>query len=284
MEKMEEILLLLAYLAIGLMSITVPTYAISVSYLARETAKTLEEMRKRRNDLGEKLSELKEKLKKEPGVEGIKEEIKKFEEEEAQLKDRLECLSVKGAVGFPFGAFALGLVFAASGIYASENVSLYVLASIGSVAYGLYRLGKSLLAVEQAALRPEEELLPLFRIAFESGATIERYQVGEEKKAELRFVNLGKEIAEDVNLMIFFPPEFSLLTYPGYRIIKQRPRTEYPNHTAAQFTFKLIHSGFDIALCVKLKMPQTPDTYVIPVAVRARRIGVTEHKLTIEVV
>ena len=98
MEETLQILLLLAYLAIGLMSITIPTYAISVSYLARETLRTIKDMEKRRRDLSEKLEELKKKLEQKPGVKELKSEIRAYEEEEKQLKDRLECLSAKGAV------------------------------------------------------------------------------------------------------------------------------------------------------------------------------------------
>ena len=285
MEEILQILLLLAYVAIGLMSITVPTYAISVSYLARETLKTLEDMRKRRRDLSEKLDELRKKLEEEPGVEGIKEEIEKFEEEEAELEDRLECLSAKGAVGYPFGAFALGLVCAAYGIYIfPENTSLPILASIISIAYGLYRLSKSLYAVEQAALRPEEKLLPTFRVDFESGATVEKYKLGEEKKVGFHVHNYGKEMAEDLDIMIFFPPVFELLKMRGYGIAKQGPKTRYPNYNAAEFDFKLIHVAFEMPLTVHVKMPQKPDIYKIPVAIRARKIGISDHQLTIEIV
>lgn len=117
MEEMLQILLLIAYLAIGLMSITVPTYAISVSYLARETSKSMEEMRKRRKDLSEKLDELKKRLEIELGVESIKQEIEKYEMEEKELKNRLTCLSAKGAVGYPFLFFVFALVLAAYGIH-----------------------------------------------------------------------------------------------------------------------------------------------------------------------
>jgi hypothetical protein len=285
MGEILQILLLLAYLAIGLTSITVPTYAISVSYLARETLETLEDMRKRRKDLSEKLDELRKKLEKEPGVEGIKEEINKFEEEEAELKDRLECLSVKGAVGYPLGGFLLGLICAACGIYILPgNASLLMLASIIFIVFGLYRLAKSLLAVEQAALRPEEKLLPTFRFSFTSGSSVETFKAKEQKEIEFLIINYGKDIAEDIDLMIFFPPEFKLLKKPAYDIVKQIPTARYPNYNAAEFEIKILHVEISQPGAVLVEMPEKTGSYKIPICIRARKIGKSDHQLTIKVI
>jgi hypothetical protein len=285
MKKMEEILLLLAYLAIGLMSITVPTYAISVSYLARETSKTLEEMRERREELSENLDELRRKLKKEPGVEEIKKEIQRFEEEETELKGRLECLSVKGAVSYPFVGFVLGLLCAASGIYFfPESTSLLILPTILFVSYGLYRLAKSLLAIEQAALRPEEKLLPTFRVSFASKSSIERFKAKEQKIIGFRISNYGKDVAEDVNVMVFFPPEFKVLKKPGYTIVPQGPAYRHAYHNAAKFRKKILYVELAAPFTVKAIMPDEPGIYPLPVCVRARVIGKSDHELTIEVV
>lgn len=284
MEELQ-ILLLLAYLAIGLMAITVPTYAISVSYLARETLKTLEDMRKRRKDLGEKLDELRKKLEREPGIKGIKEEIKKFEEEEAELEDRLECLSAKGAVVYPLGGFMLGLACATYGIYTfPKNFGVFILTSIISIAFGIYRLGKSLFAVEQAALRPEEELLPTFRVSFVSGASIERFKAKEQKEIEFLINNYGKDVAEDVNVMILFPPEFKLLKKRGYVRVEQLLGSRYPGYNAARFTTKVLHVDLSMLYKALVGMPEKTGFYIIPVCVRARKIGKSDHQLTIEVV
>ena len=285
MEEILQILLLLAYLAIGLMSITIPTYAISVSYLARETLRTIKDMEKRRRDLSEKLDELKKKLKQEPSVTELKREIRAYEEEEKQLKDRLECLSAKGAVGYPFGSFASSLFFAALGVYIfPKYVEIFIIASALLIGYGLYRFAKSLLAIEQAALAPEERLLPTFRIAFESGATVERYKVGEQKDVVFIIHNYGKEIAEDVVLMIFFPPDFKLEKKPGYSVVYQSPPIRYPNYNAAIFREKLIHVEVVIPCRVSVKMPQKPDVYQIPVSIRARKVKRSDYQLSIEIV
>lgn len=283
MEEIFQILLLLAYLAIGLMSITVPTYAICVSYLARETSKTIEDIGKRRKDLSEKLEKLRRTLEKEPGVGGIKEEIKKYEDEETKLRFRMDSLSAKGAVGYPFTCFGLALFFSAWGIYDSTLDAFSFIGSVIMIALGLYRLALSLQAVEQAALRPEERLLPEFRVDFPSGTAVERHKVGEEKTINVVVHNYGKEVAEDVDLMFFFPPEFRIKPSRGYRVIKQDPYSRYADFNAACFDVKILHRALSLKFAISLKMPEKPGTFKIPVAIRARKIGYIDYELTIEV-
>jgi hypothetical protein len=99
------------------MSITVPTYAIAVTYLARETSESRKDLQKRRKELAKKLEELKKRLEDEAGVASISAEIKKYEKEDETLKDRQLYLSAKGAVGYPFASFLLALAVAAYGYY-----------------------------------------------------------------------------------------------------------------------------------------------------------------------
>jgi hypothetical protein len=280
MEEVQ-ILLLLAYLAIGLMSITIPTYAISVSYLARETLRTIKDMERRR-DLNQKLDELRKRLKQESDVNELKQEISRYEEEEKQLKERLECLSAKGAVGYPFGSFASSLFFAALGVYDFPNrVDLYILASVLLIVYGLHRFGKSVLAIEQAALAPG---LPTFKVGFLSGTSTERYKVGEEKDITFYIINYRRDLAEDLSIMVFFRPEFDLVKKGiYYTISKQYSTSLYPNHNAACFEGKLMHMNLRYTYTVSVKMPQNPDTYRIPVHILERRTGLSEHQLTIEI-
>lgn len=284
MDDIFQIFRLLAYLAIGLISITVPTYAITVSYLARETKETLHEMKKRRADLSEKLEELRKQLKKEPGVQGIKEEIERFEEEEVQLKDRLQCLSVKGAVGYPLVGFMLGLIFAGLTMFMyPDNFTLPFLASIFFIAYGLYRIAKSLLAVEQAALRPEEKLLPMFRVSFASGALVERFKAKEEQEIEFNVVNHGKEVAEDVNIMFFFPSEFKIVRARSGSIVKQQPTTRYAGYNSAYFEKPVFHSYLEITYAVRVKMPDKKGKHKIPVCIRAKKVERSDHQLIIQI-
>jgi len=283
-EVMTQIFTLIAYLAIALMSVTVPTYAIAISYLAPETSKSMEDMKKRREDLAEKLEKLRKELKEKPGVEAIEGEITKYREEEAKLKSRLEYLSAKGAFGYPFISFMLALIFAAYNIYANEVNLFYSFLSIVTMGAGIYHLGRTMVAIERAALRPEEEFLPAFRVAFISGATVERFKPGEQEEVALVVTNYGKEMAENANIGFLFPPRFEILPKPEYSIFKQTaPGVDYPGYSGAFFDVPVFHMDMSGTLKILVKMPDKPASYDIPVCIRAKRMGKSEHRLKFEI-
>jgi len=75
--------------------------------------------------------------------------------------------------------------------------------------------------VEKAALCPE--VLTRFRVAFESGSNTERFQAEEEKTVMFWSHNYGKDMAEDILAMFFFPPSFTLQhNYSQIELNKQR--------------------------------------------------------------
>jgi len=264
------------------MSITVPTYAISVTYLARETSKSIQDLHKRRKELAEKLEELRKKLEDEAGVKAIEQEMAKYKEEDERLKDRQHCLSAKGAVGYPFAGLFTGLAVAAYGYYAGGNgwVPLALFLSMG---YGVYRLAKSLVAIEQAAMRPEEVLLPALGVSFETRARSMSFKVAEQREVRFRVFNMGNDIAEKVHVMLFFTPEFQISPGPNYTVTRQGPLTRHPNHDGVTLRFQEIHVNLSQIRRVKLKTPDKPGTYDVPVEIRERRIGNIHSRLRFEV-
>jgi len=61
-DAILQVLLLLAYLAIGLISVTFPIYAICVTYLRRELWESFKEQKKGVENLKENISRLMEEL------------------------------------------------------------------------------------------------------------------------------------------------------------------------------------------------------------------------------
>lgn len=281
MAALGELYLLAAYLAIGLMSITVPTYAIAVTYLARETSESRKDLQKRRKELAQKLEELRKRLEDDAGVISISEEIKKYEKEDERLKERQLYLSAKGAVGYPFASFLLTLCVAAYGYYSGTDGAIWSFLLI-FMGIGLFHLGKSLLAIEQAALRPEEVLLPALSVAFDSGADTTSCKAAEQKDITFLVRNQGKDLAETICAMFFFSPEFQVIR-GGQRRAKQLPVHTHPNYEAVIFDYDVIHPVVDVMSPVTLKMPDKPATYDVPVTVSARKIGRLEFRLRFEV-
>jgi len=166
--EISTILQFLAVVAVGLMSVTIPTYALSITYLARETGSTLREIRRRREVLSERLEALREKLVKEGSTTEIEAEINRFKLEEKHLRDRQFFLTVKGAVVVPLVLCLSCISLSVYGIVESADSSFLILAAVPLLG-ALYFLWKTLESVEKAALRPEEKLLPIFKIEFDKG-------------------------------------------------------------------------------------------------------------------
>jgi len=277
-----ELYLLAAYLAIGLMSITIPTYAIAVTYLARETSESRKDLQKRRKELAQKLEALKKRLEDEAGVASISKEIKEYEKEDNRLKSRQLFLSAMGAVGLPSVSFLSALVVAAYGYYSGGNggTPLFLLTFMG---IGLFFLAKSLLAIEQAAMRPEEILLPALRVTFASKATSMSAKASEKRIVTFLVWNEGKEHAEDLLVMAFFDPEFNIMRGGDYRIVRQLPESDHPDYNAVCLEEKLIHADTFNSYDVYLTMPKKAGSYFIPVQVRARKIGKLDSELRLEI-
>lgn len=264
------------------MSITIPTYAISVTYLARETSRTIQDLGKRRRELAEKLDELRKKLEDEAGVKAIEQEMAKYKEEDERLKDRQLCLSAKGAVGYPFAGFFVALAVVAYGYYTGGN-ELSPAALFLSMGYGVYRLSKSLAAIERAAMRPEKVLLPDLKARFSSGASSMSFKVSQQQAVEFMITNEGEDVEEAVMVTFNFSPEFGVKPGTDYDVVKQGPTTAHPGWNSTFFKIDIIHVDLSIDVEVNLKLPDKPGSYVVPVVIRAKKVGKLESELRFEV-
>lgn len=281
-----QIFNLLAFLAIGLISITVPTYAISVSYLARETITAQEIMKRRREELQKKLEEYKSRLAASPDTKELKDGIKNYERQIKEIKTNLFDLYARSAVWRPIFFFLVALIFSAIGSYdsTSSDAGAILYMAVVSISFGLVSLGRSLRGIERAALR---ETVPKFEVKFGSGVTSEKFKVREQKLLSFSIKNIGEELAENVRLMIFFPPNF--LIKKGYydNIVTQGDEADYPKYKAVFFFLTppyYIYADDVFYFHVLLRMPEQTGKYEIPIEISARNMKKSDHRLTIEVV
>lgn len=279
MSELVQVFTILAFLAIGLISITVPTYAISVSHLARETAKTSEIIKKRQEEFKSKLNKLKEP----PETKELKKEIKEYEVRIDKLKTNLSYLSAKGAVGYPVSFFLIALTFSILGIYLHDapDVGVYLFFAICFIILGLLSLGRTLVGVERAALRLPS---PKFEVEFESGATVEKLKAGEEKEIGFIIKNTGEELAENVRVDLLFSPDFNVIKKVSYSIFKQTT-APYSDYNAVIISPpECVYVDDEGTFRVSLKMPERTGRYVIPIEINARNMRKSKHQLTIEIV
>ena len=114
-----EILLILAYLAIGLISVIFPIYAIAVTYLKTEKSEAEQE---RKNHLAEVKNKIHE-LTKEKALTNTEEDLKEinsrindYEKQKNALEEIVLPLTAKGAVLHPIILLFVSLVFTILGI------------------------------------------------------------------------------------------------------------------------------------------------------------------------
>ena len=115
-DAVLQILLILAYLAIGLVAVTFPIYAICVTYLPQEKWETKKDRQKRIEKLKGHIAELVEELSGEPKDSERFKEIQTRIEQHNSEKESLEYLTAKGAVRRPVIFLALALLTAVLGI------------------------------------------------------------------------------------------------------------------------------------------------------------------------
>jgi len=290
------ILQFLAFLAIALISVTIPTYAISITYLGRETEGTLKELERRRGRFSAKLDEMRTRIQHETSttaLQALKQEVSLFEKEEGRLKTRLFFLSAKGAVFFPVVFYIISLGASVWGIVYAANEQLFptLLGSAFCLFVGLTLLWGTLRGVEDAALRPEDKLLPAFTVTFIDGNTTNSFPANTLQVVEIRIWNNGEVMAKCVEILVAFPPDFAIPPFTNTSEValttQQGDRTIHGISTKGYHTLWLklneIHSTMAKAFpLLNVKIPTTQKTYSIPVLVFSEQTKPSEQVLTIE--
>jgi hypothetical protein len=166
-EAVLQALLILAYLAIGLVSVTFPIYAIAVNFLPQQKWESEKQRSKRIAELKGKITRISSELGAKVGdsnqIKSLRDQLDKYENELRGTKLRVNYLTVKGAVIVPVAVLLVALVFSIIGLYAYYKdlrewaIGLGVISALGS-GFASYRLYKTVSAVEYGALSPERTI------------------------------------------------------------------------------------------------------------------------------
>jgi ABC-type multidrug transport system fused ATPase/permease subunit len=263
-EEIVRIFDWLALISVGLMSVTIPTYALSVSFLGRESRRTKLELERRKEELEKRTKELANAVRSEPGLSALKKEIAKYDEDIKRIESRLGSMSVRSAFVIPFVFFSGALVSTAFGLVRFVGTTLLALPSDPSAGLiwaglavvlligGMLWLGTTLYRINEAALNPET--LSSFRMSFDTGATAEKFSAGEQKTIQLAVHNRGKEMAEDVQVQVYFPDEFAV---PGSERQGSSPGTTYPGRQTIQDEFDKLHE--DVMRTIQVDNVRMPN-------------------------
>ena len=168
--------------------------------------------------------ELSTNVRTEQGLTARKNEIAQYGKDIQQINGRLRSLSVWGAFVYSFASFAIALfssgygflVFssAISSFLPSATGEFYAAISVLFSGLGIAFLANTLFRINQAALSPET--LGSFRVSFENGSTVDKFPLSQPRVVNIMIHNFGKEMAEDVMLMVYFPKEFTVQPSIGF--------------------------------------------------------------------
>jgi hypothetical protein len=213
-EALLQILLIFAYLAIGLISVTFPIYTICVTYLRQEVLENIQERKKRAENLKRQINELTRDL---SGYSKDSDQFKKMEKRIKEYKTKLKqdkfvYLTAREAVVTPVIFLIIALSAACIGIYYFyEGSDSFVLFSIGLCIFmsgeAIWSIYQTILAVEYAVLRPGKSVS--FDIFYDTRE--ETRQIKLEKEANFSMcMSPMEQNVEEVAVYIFIPPEIEV--------------------------------------------------------------------------
>jgi hypothetical protein len=284
-DAVLQVLLILAFLAIGLISVTFPIYAISVNFLPQQKWESEKEREKRKNGLRAKITQLTKELGNQASetkqVAQIREELTKYETELQGTELRYQYLTVKGAVGIPVISLGLALAFASLGIYGfytNTDPTFPAVISIVCSVFAIYRLYQTVLAVEYGALRPERTVE--FNVGFdrnmEKKITIE---LGK-KTARFLFVDSPESDVDSLYVMLKIPSELGVT---GESSTPDILGTVYGDETVVRKTQEYLPKGRGTGVSVPMN-PKKKGEYIVKFLVCAKGIYEYKGELTVEVV
>lgn len=285
-DSIFQTLLLLAYFDIALVAITIGNYAVSASYLGRESRLSRWRMERRRQKLRVRLKELDvEKAE----IKSIKKEIEEAESDEEVLSRNIFILSWQGAVVLPSLCFIVSLFCAVVGMNSEivwsganqPNLGQIIGVSAFLMGMGFFALFVVIRTIDCAARKLP---IPEFEVSFENGAKVLKLKRNERRTVTVCADNKGEDISEDLKIFVNFPPAFIIYPSAYYEVAKQTAGTEHPDYNAAILEAEVLHIDNILLGHIDLTLPDEKKTYEIPVDIYERKTGVSKHKLTIEVV
>jgi len=289
-EAVLQILLILAYLAIGLLSVTFPIYALCVTYLKQEKYASEKERKRSMEKAKDEIIKLTNEMSAEKeGTQRfleLRRKVREWQLELNKLEQRPYFLTAKGAVLVPIIFLSIALFSACIGIFYYYEVSeqgvlggtMFSLICSSMAIIGLYR---TICTIEHAALREavEVELVSRFQ---ETDTMTQEVKVNEE--VDITIGNLTPDMdLEKAEFRIFFPPEIEVKAHSGEGIVLQPKESRFPNYNMILYSIEFAAKNIFKAVDCRILAKQVGE-YKIPVILTARGIEESTGELTLKVV
>jgi len=270
-----------------LITIDIGIYAIANTLLSKQIKRNILYVQKRLFDTQQNIEE---KNKGSPSdLENIQKEIIDLKREIKTNQDYLKSFMVSDSVIKPCLSLALAVFLISileintvlNNLYALNILILVqIFIIIIGFLYGIYKIYKTLIAIEFASLNIP---LPILKIRFRNGEK-ELDIKKDDKNFEIIVENDGYEIGEMTELTLFFPPEIQLNVSEDYTISKQTDIEKYPNYNGISIEVGIIHINSSIGYNILLKRRlQIPNQYKIFTEVNAKDILPMEDELILNI-
>lgn len=150
MDGQFEILRLMGDLIILLMSMTIPTYAIAVSFLGREHSRVTERLVAEREKAEKELQEGIQST--DINLDDIEQRVEDFRRREEEIKGVLKPLSIVIITIFPSIFFGSALLFTALAMYFYPmNIKAFYIITVVLISLGLIAFGWALRGINKVA-------------------------------------------------------------------------------------------------------------------------------------
>lgn len=218
-------------------------------------------------------------------LEKTKEELKSYDNEIKRIQERVVMIRRKGAVIYPGACFilALALSLASSGLAESQNLLTLALwlwiISIGILIFGMYRVFRTLGAIEEvtitsgeavdklpeavkSALRElEEEKKPELELEFTNEKPPFSYKVGEERAIVFGTRVTKGTIARNASVVFFAPPGFD---FPGMdKAVQSKDIARVGGYLTAYFNFERCTRPIKLSEEIRIKAPNSAGKYIL---------------------
>lgn len=280
-ESIFQILLFLAYANIGLASLTVAVYAISISYLGRQTALFISKKKARANELKATIKKLTStsNLESMQGVDAIQNEIEDYKRQQKSLQEDLNWLSLKRAVILPNVFFFISLLLCGLGILEVYLPEIFLVSSTILIICGFLFLVKTLFKIEKAALEIPRPKMDVF--FYETEHRTNSIKVKTPTAIRFTVHNIGDKASQEPLCIIYFPKEIEVLESPTSfahipKIHQKREKYEY-GFSSTRNTFNIDQYSTTPAFLIQAK---EIGTYKICVVIKDN-LGKSESELTL---
>lgn len=214
-----------------------------------------------------------------------KEELEGYDIETKRIKERIVLIGRKGAVIYPGACFLLALAFSVTSSGLAEEQSFLTPAlwlwiiSIGILIFGMYRVFRTLGAIEEvtitsgeaedklpeavkSALRElEEEKIPELELEFIDEEPPLNYKVEEERKIRFCITVTKGNIAREVKVMFFAPTGFD---FPGVRKqVQSKGAGLVEGYLSSSYNFASCTKAVRQADKINIKAPNEAGKYTI---------------------